>query len=784
MRERILINDKWHFHEGDIKITKPITKGPMFKMAKTESERQGPAAVHYNDNIDNWQENVEYNGDRWDLVNLPHDYIISKTPDQKYNCTLGYFKYDNAWYRRHIIIPREWENDRITLFFEGITGKSKVYFNGTPVKYNYCGYNPFEIDITDLVRFDEDNVISVYVNSDHHEGWWYEGAGIYRNVWLGHSNKVCVDTYGVYVNPQKVNNSEWDVNFRFEISNTSGDDRKVTIVSKMYDNDGIITQCETDMTAFSREVTKALCVSKAVNPKLWNVDDTHLYTVETSLYENDEITDTYITRTGFRHVEMDPEKGLFINGKHTKIKGVCGHADFGLTGKAVPDNINRYKVQLMKEMGSNGFRSHYPVNDAMMDAFDEMGMIVLAETRWFSSTEMCVEELRMAVKRDRNRPSVFFWSFGDEEPDAYNEWGVRIFNSMKAEVRRLDKSRPVTMAVCCFVSTNKLVQDSPIQKHADVIGINYALSHTDATHERYPDKPMMSTENCAAGSTRGWYYSDSVQKGYFSAYDREGQTKSGEGYQRENTWKHIMERDFMMGGYQWISIDHRGETVWPRLSSQSGAMNMFLQKKDAFYQNQSHWLDTPMIHMLPHWNLSTTEEGEEVRVVVYTNCQEAELILNGKSLGKKTVEKYTLVEWRVPYHPGKIEAIGYVDGKKVVEDINETTSRPVAIKMELQNEVKANGEDVALIFCYAVDEMGRIVPDATPTVSFHTNLMGKVVGTGSDVSDHTPVPSLTRKMYSGLISVAVKVGNDEGQLKVYAQSENLKGCTLNIDLKK
>lgn len=784
MRERILLNDKWHFHKGDIEIKRPSKYGPMIKMAKTERERQGPAAVCYNDHIGDARENVEYNGDRWDLVTLPHDYVICGTPDESENSARGYLKYDNAWYRRHIIIPREWENERITLFFEGVTGESKVYFNGVPVKYNYCGYIPFEIDVTDIVRFDTDNVISVYVNVEHNQGWWYEGGGIYRNVWLERTNRVCVDTYGVYVRSEKVNDKEWDVHFEYEITNTSYEDKNVIIKTTLYDDNGALCECETDLNVSIREISKTSSSVRVSNPKLWNVYNANLYTVETSLYTDGAIIDTYITRTGFRHVEMHPEKGLYINGTHTKIKGVCGHADFGLTGKAVADNINRYKIQLIKEMGGNGYRSHYPVNDAVMDALDELGFVAIAENRWFDSSMMCLDDIKMMVKRDRNRPSVFFWSLGNEEPDAYNEWGERIFDSLKAEIKKYDKTRPVTMALCKYITVpDKIIPNSKLLNHTEVIGVNYSLVDVDEIHRMHPDKPIVSAENCASGTTRGWYYDDCVQMGHLSARDK-GSVAAEEGYAREGTWKFISDRDFVMGGYQWISFDHRGETMWPRLSSQSGAFNMFLQKKDAFYQNQSHWLDTPMIHMLPHWNIDTAEEGENISLWIYTNCDETEIILNGTSLGRKKVNKPFHQEWTVPYHPGKIQAIGYINGEKVAEDVNETTTSPVALKLELQNDVKANGQDVALLFCYAVDEMGRTVPDASPVVSFHTNLLGEVAGTGSDVSDHTPVTSLTRKMYAGLISVAVKVKDIEGELKVYAQSENLKGCSCSIKLKK
>lgn len=333
-----------------------------------------------------------------------------------------------------------------------------------------------------------------------------------------------------------------------------------------------------------------------------------------------------------------------MNDRYVKIKGVCSHQDFGLTGIAVPDNVQRYKIEMIKEMGANGFRtSHYPHGEATMDALDELGFVVMAETRWFESTEEGKAQLKMLMKRDRNRPSVFFWSVGNEEPHHTTEVGRQICRNLVSFAKKLDDTRPVMTAT-------DVPHIATVNDETDIIGINYSLGKYDEVHKKYPQKAVFASECCATGTTRGWYDADAPEKGYYSAYDKD---TTAWFLSREHTWKFMAERDWIFGAYQWAAFEHRGETVWPRLCSVSGAIDLFLQKKDAFYQNMSHWIEKPMVHLLPHWNFEG-REGEVITVCAYTNCQELELFLNGKSLGKRQIEKYGHGEWKVEYQPGTL----------------------------------------------------------------------------------------------------------------------------------
>ena len=312
----------------------------------------------------------------------------------------------------------------------------------------------------------------------------------------------------------------------------------------------------------------------------------------------------------------------------------------------------------------------------------------------------------------------------------------------------------------------------------DVIGVNYNMEQIDAIHAKYPDKPFISTENCATGTTRGWYLADA--RGYIRGYDHDTNKSF---LSREHTWQAFMARPWVCGGYQWAGIEHRGEALWPRLCSQSGAIDLYLNRKDAFYQNQSYWLSTPMLHILPHWNWQG-REGEPIDVWVYTNCQEVELLLNGKSLGRQSVAPITHAAWSVPYEPGALEARGYTDGAEVCHERIETTGAPVALRLRLESDcVRADGRDAAIITCDCVDAQGRHVPDAAPLVQFDSSELGRIAGTGSDVCDHEPVWAQHRRMRAGLVSVLGRAGTRPGTWRIYAHADGLRAARLDIELK-
>lgn len=775
MRERINYDEGWLFHRGDLDYPLPAYKGVAYMGAKTERYHLGPAAKDYFAAVDPYTTEREHKSEKWEKVDLPHDYIIEGLPDKKYNPAWGFLPYENAWYIKKFTLDKADKSKRLTLFFEGVAVHATVYLNGCLMKHNFCGYTSFEVDITDYAEFERENTLAVYVNTDEHEGWWYEGGGIYRSVWLEKTELVSVERCGVFVKPEHQPDDSWLVPISVEIRNDGAKQKRVkTVVTIVDQNGNNVISAEKTVSAVAGEITEVKLNESLTNVKLWSPDEPNLYRAVTKLYVGESEIDEYVTRFGLRYYVLDPDKGMFINGRHYKIKGVCGHADCGLTGKAVPDNIHRHKVRLMKEMGANGYRtSHYMQAEALMDALDENGFIVMDETRWFESTDEGREQLRALVRRDRNRPSVFFWSVGNEEPFHATEKGRRICCSLISLVRKLDDSRTIMSAVS-FTPEKATVYDE-----LDAIGINYNWSTYEGLHRKYPDKAVFASECCATGTTRGWYFGDDAARGYLPAYDRDS---SADFKGREFTWKFLDGNDWLLGGYQWIAFEHRGEAVWPRVCSQSGAIDLFMQKKDAFYQNKSHWTSEPMVHLLPHWNFEGFE-GMPIKVVAYTNCDEVELFHNGKLQGRRKLEKHGHGEWEVPYAPGYIEAVAYIGGKEAARDKRVTAGKPYRLMLELQNpDVKANGKDIAIFDCYVVDENGIEVPDCSAVVNFIAEGAGRVYSTGSDVSDHGTLFSPTRKMRAGRIGVAVKTEKTSGALRLIATADGLLPAVYTVEI--
>lgn len=777
MREMILFDQDWLFHKGDIFREEPKVKGPIYTSAKTERMKWGPAAIAYQDSPDSYDRTKEPPCEHWFRVNLPHDYVIGGELYESENPALGFFKYENAWYRKHFTVPAEDEGKRITLLFEAVATRCTVYLNGCELKHNTCGYNSFEVDLTDYLFYGGENVLAVYVAYHKNEGWWYQGGGIYRHVWLKKTESIAADLWGVFIRAEK-RADDWRVLVDTEVRNDRYEDGKVTVTNRLQDAAGTeVLTLSGDLSVALREKAVLKNEGSIKEPHLWDVDDPYQYTLVTEISENGVLLDRVEDRFGFRDYQFTAEQGLILNGRRVFINGVCGHGDFGLTGKAVPDNIFRYKVRLMKEMGANGYRtSHYPQAAAMMDALDANGFIVMAETRWFDSADEGMEQLAMLVKRDRNRPSVFMWSMGNEEPHHLTAVGKRITRAMSALTRKLDPTRPITSAV-----SNDPAK-ATVYDEMDLVGVNYNHYLYDIIRAQYPDKPIYASECCATGTTRGWYEEDEPSRARASAFDH---TTTSWFIGRETFMKVVKEHPWLCGMYQWIAFEHRGEAVWPRVCSISGAIDLFLQKKDAFYQNQSIFLKTPMIHLLPHWNI-LREPGEIVNVWAYTTCEEAELFLNGRSLGRKQAVPYEHLEWAVPFEPGKLEVIGYENGQEACRDGKETSGRPVKLCLKCENadDIRANGEDIAMFTCWCEDAAGRFVPDAAPTVTFHSNLLGTVVGTGSDNTDHIPVTSPTRTMYAGLISAAVRLNEKEGELIVWAESGDLTPARIKVPVKK
>ena len=764
MRETILLKDNWKYHADSPSLYPELSNVIRYLEAKTECRKWGPAAHDY----------VE--GLSWEDVEVPHDYIISQPPLKGNSWAEGHFSYHNAWYRRHFYLDAADAGRRIVLLFEGVATHAAVYVNGCLAGRNFCGYTPFELDISSFVLFGQDNVIAVYVDSSSHEGWWYQGGGIYRDVWLQKGDMAHLLWGGVFIHPEHRGDEKWSVPIEVELRNDDVRDRQLRIECEGFDPDGhsmFMRNAKAMVPAWSTE--KLNLDAEVDHPSRWDVDSPVLYTIDTRVYDGETLIDSQTDRYGFRTFSFTNE-GFFLNGRHMIIQGENGHQDYGLTGKVMPRRAAYYRAQLYKEMGVNAVRcSHYPHTRHLMDAYDELGFVVMAENRWYSDEPEAMRQLETLIRIERNRPSVVLWSAGNEEPTHAENRGARIAQRLFARMRQLDPTRPVTTVVCHDPV------NAPVQKFCDVICVNYHLECYDALHEKYPDKPILAGETCATATVRGWYGDDIPDQGRYSAYDH----NTGEqcGVTRETTWNFLMSRPWVAGAFQWDGVEHRGEGRWPRLCSVSGAIDLYLQKKDAFFQNQSHWSEKPMIHILPHWN-HFGAEGRQILVWIYSNCEEAELFLNGFSLGRRQLAPYKHEEWLVPYAAGRLTAVGYIKGEKAAEEIQETSGSAVALKLNIDSAGDgADGRDVAMLTCVCVDAQGREVPDASPEIRFEVNHLGRILGTGSDMCDHVPVVSPIRRMWAGRCAICVGIGKKAGTLTVIARADGLAAAYADIELK-
>ena len=754
MNESIVLKDGWKYYDGDPAVHAPNDKSTVYMQAKTECRLWGPAAEKYDDCA-------------FTPVTLPHDALIARTPRPEGNEGLGYFRYHCGWYRRRFTLPEREAGARARLRFEGVATHAEVYVNGCLAGRSFGGYAPFEVDISCLARFGGENVVSVRVDSaSSYEGWWYQGMGIYREVRLLILNDAHLASDGIFVHPERVDGAHWRVAVDVELENEGVRTRTLTVCAEIEDAAGAtVARADAPVCVNAWDGSTATLVMNVENPALWRLSDPQMYRCRVTLCEDGEVLDARAVRFGFRTIGFDASGAFLLNGERMYINGVNCHQDFGLTGKVMPPEIAAYRVRLMKEMGANAMRlAHYPHGEAEMNALDENGMLALAETRWFSTEPEAMRQLAALIRRDRNHPSVFLWSVGNEEPLHAEARGRRIAQEMFARVRRLDPTRPVTTVVC------HSPENAPVYDACDVICLNYNLNAYDELHRRYPDKPFIAGEWCATPTTRGWYAPDDAEKGRVFAGDHD--PHNGFSAAREDTAAFVRARDWVAGGFQWVGVEHRGECKWPRLCSASGAVDLFLLKKDAFYQNQVLMRPEPRVHILGHWNAPA--EGDTIWV--YARAERVELVLNGVSMGVQDVKDGRHVEWRVPYAPGELRAVGYVNGKAACEDVRRTTGAPARLRLAPVEPgmplytcecVDANGKiaceessckpGAPLFTCECVDANGQAVPDASTLVRFRGEGGVRVVATGSDNADPVPPAVPERQMYCGQIAVYVQI---------------------------
>jgi beta-galactosidase len=771
-RERLLLDFGWRFHFGD---ANDPAKDFGFGSGRTGNfQKTGnflPAG------------NVAYDDGEWRSVDLPHDWAI-ELPFQNdpalqskgfYPLGRTYPATSVGWYRRVLELSAADADKRITLEFDGSYRETMVVFNGFYIGRHSGGYDPFSFDVTSFANPGGRNVLLVRVDATSSDGWFYEGAGIYRHVWLVKTNPIHVKKWGTFVAAQ-VRTGEARLSIRTELENHGKGEQSARVTSTILDPSGKeVGKSGTDPVSIAEGGEQTYEQEIAVRqPQLWSLEQRNLYTLVTEVKAGGEVVDRYATPFGIRSIRFDAEKGFFLNDKPVKLKGTCNHQDHAGLGAALPDAVQYYRIRKLQEMGCNSLRtSHNPPTSELLDACDELGMLVFDETRMMSSNPEGLAQFGDLVRRDRNRPSVFMWSMGNEEGQANGPKGVLILTAMKALATQLDGSRPVSIAPTGAIGTGGLVE-------CDVVGYNYMDPQAEAFHKAHPERPVIGTETVSAVGTRGIYITDH-DEGYVGSYDPYTTTgrASAEGW-----WSFCNARPWLSGGFVWTGFDYRGEPSpngWPNISSQYGIIDTCGFPKDSFYYYQSWWTEKPVLHLFPHWNWPGYE-GKEIAVWVHSNMDKVELLVNGQSLGTQDVKKDSHVAWVVKYAPGAIEARGFKDGKLAMSTKRETTGPAAKLVMKAdRSEVSADGEDVAFFAVEVQDAQGRVVPITDNLVTFKVSGEGKLIGVGNgDPTNQESDKGTSRKAFCGLCMAIAQSTKTAGKITVEASSPGLAPAIVTI----
>jgi beta-galactosidase len=774
-RQRLLLDFGWRFHLGHA-----CDPERDFGFGRdSEFSKSGGMLLPSRPDFDDSQ---------WQAVDLPHDWAVELPFERSASDSVKMHGFKPlgrlfpatsiGWYRKLFDLPASDLGRRLWLEFDGVYRDAMVVFNGHFLGRHMSGYAPFRYDVADFANYGGQNAIVVRVDATHSDGWFYEGAGIYRHVWLLKTNPVHVAHGGVFVGSE-VRPGSATLSVSTEVENQSGRNQACRVVSTVLDGAGNVVATSTGPPAAvapwsAYEFKQQLAVPQ---PALWSLEAPHLYRLVTRLEAGGAAIDQQETPFGIRSLRFDADRGFFLNGRPVKVYGTCNHQDHAGVGSALPDRIQSFRIEKLKEMGCNAYRtSHNHPTAELLDACDRLGMLVMDETRVMSSNPQALEELEALVRRDRNRPSVFLWSLGNEEREQGTERGARIVATMKRLVRRLDPSRPVTVA------QNGGYAGVGISTVVDVMGFNYNLPEIDGYRQEHPQQPLIGSETASTVSTRGVYANDKA-KGYLSAYDVNFPRWASTA---EKWWKFYAERPFLAGGFVWTGFDYRGEPTpsgWPCINSHFGLIDMCGFPKDNFYYYQAWWSGKPVLHLFPHWNWT---EGQEVAVWCHTNLDRVELSLNGRSLGAQDVPRNTHLEWKVKYAPGVLEAVGYKDGQRALVARRETTGAPSGIALRPdRHALSANREDLAMVEVSVVDRQGRLVPTASHPIVFEVAGPGRILGVGNgDPSSHEPDKASQRSAFNGLCMVIVQALKQPGEIRLTAQSPGLEPATVTIETRK
>jgi beta-galactosidase len=775
-RKKINIDENWKFHFGNAADPgKDFNYGTANIFSKSGGA-QGTA-------ID-----PKFNDSAWKTLNLPHDWAVElpfvRSEDvhvetHGYKPVGGLFPETSiGWYRKHFTVSRSDSGTRFQLQFDGIFRNASIWVNGFYVGNNLSGYIGSSYDITDFIKFDRDNVLVVRVDATQYEGWFYEGAGIYRSVYLNQYDNLHIPDGGLYVHTE-LDGSKAVVTIESKVVNMNFVKSNCSVYAYFTDRNGnkIGETKEESIVLAPNEEKRVIQKITLANPRLWSLEDPYLYRVKGVVISNGKPVDAVVEKFGIRTLRLDATEGFFLNGKHVKILGVNNHQDHAGIGSALPDYMQYYRIELLKNMGANACRtSHNPPTPAFLDACDSLGMLVLDETRSLNSSNENLNQFERMILRDRNHPSVFMWSIGNEEGWIQtNSIGKRITETFLTKQKELDPGRTSTYAADLPNVFNGINEVIPIRS------FNYRQYDVSAYHRDHPTQPVLGTEMGSTVTTRGIYEKDSVR-----AYvPDEDVTAPWWASTAETWWTLAAENSYWMGGFVWTGFDYRGEPTpfhWPNINSHFGLMDMCGFPKNIYYYYQSWWTNKDVLHISPHWNWKD-KRGQPIEVWVNTNADDVELFLNGKSLGKKVMPRNSHLNWQVNYEPGILSAIAFKNGKKLSAKV-ETTGVPTEVVLTpYKTTMLADGKDVSVINVSVVDREGREVPDADNMIRFSISGNGKIIGVGNgDPSSHEPDKcpegAWQRSLFNGKCQVIVQSDKKSGSIKFDALSSGLwKGST-------
>lgn len=777
-RERVSLDLDWRFTFGH---ASDMSRDFDYGLALRTHAKQGARVATCVD--------TDFDDSNWQKIDVPHDWAVALPFAQGVKGPIAngedepdmlaahgykpigrdYPETSIGWYRRVVPVSPADKGKRLWIEFDGVFRNALIIFNGFILKRHDSGYTSFQVDITNFINTDDKpNILTVRVDATEGEGWFYEGAGIYRHVWLVRTHAVHIPQWGVCVRGK----TDGMVEIETTVRNASALPRSVKLTSTIGEKEA---QDGAAVEVAAGESTTLRQTLKLTNPILWSVETPHLYRLETSVEADDGAQDRMVTYFGLRDIRFDAEKGFLLNGKPLKLKGTNNHQDHAGVGAAIPDALQVWRLQQLKDMGSNAYRcSHNPPTPEVLMACDRLGILVIDETRKMSSSEDGLYQLDAMVRRDRNHPSVIAWSICNEEPLQGTERGIEVAKTMKALCKRLDPTRPVTAALDNSYGKG-------ITSVVDVLGFNYRHHLMEKFHADYPTIPIYGSETGSTVSTRGEYVND-PSRSVLQAYDTEHPWWASTA---EDYWPLFDEKAFIAGGFIWTGFDYRGEPTpynrWPAISSQFGILDTCGFPKDNAYYYRAWWKNEPLLHLFPHWNWEG-KEGQIIPVWVHSNLDAVELFVNGQSQGKKTVVENRHLEWDVAYQPGKIQAFGY-KGNKVVMKATRETAGP-ATKLVLtadRTTLKADGRDVAVFKVEAFDAKGRPAPKADNLVKFSLSGDGAVIGVGNgNPASHEADKASERKLFNGLAQAIVQTGRSAGRISVTASAEGLKPSSVTL----